>query len=192
MIADLPTSAAAFSPSPMVVEPTGRRGSGRTDDILTQPIRLLVKKGTLVETTGDVRDVLDPIETYRAELIEHYKLEMHVRIALRNRLQQIKEDAATEHEPVSDSSLNDFATFISLTLPTRRPSLFLLEKGNIRALWLNDKKEQVGLQFMGDGEVQFVMFVQRRRLVARDHGSEALDSMLGKIRSNRSEHLLYA
>ena len=43
-----------------------------------------------------------------------------------------------------------------------RPAIFLRDNvRNLRALWKNDDQEQIGLQFLGGGDVQFVILKRR-------------------------------
>jgi hypothetical protein len=60
-------------------------------------------------------------------------------------------------------------------------------------LWKNDQNEQIGLQFLGGGDIQFVIFKQRRTSLgmARVCGIDRADKMLGHIRASGAEGLLF-
>jgi hypothetical protein len=75
-----------------------------------------------------------------------------------------------------------------------RPSLFLNDNGNLRALWKNEQHEQIGLQFIGDNDVQFVIFKKRKgyATITRVAGVDSRGKILGYIRASGAETLLSA
>jgi hypothetical protein len=189
---------AAFSPPPLWVDVARRRGSDVVDD---PPLTLARPRRQVNHATSIATQAMDsPSDRYFAQLAERHRRESQVWMAVAERsqvwmavaerLQELRYDAESSGAPVSESSVHDFRYLLHKAQPARRPSIFLLDNGNIRALWLNDKKEQVGLQFLGEGEVQFVIFVQRPTLMARDHGTETLSAMFGRICSSGAAHLL--
>lgn len=182
---------AAFSPPPVIMEPSGRRGSEALQRV-RQPVR--TTSGSAWHEADSVEIVTSlvatPLSEYREEQAKRHRAQFNVQLSTKQRIQELKDDAELAGDPISESSIRDFQEFMKLAAPTRRPSIFLLHNGNVRALWLNDQGEQVGLQFMGDGEIQFVMFVRRAQIIARDHGTEELSAMLAKIRNNGCMHLL--
>jgi len=116
----------------------------------------------------------------------------HIKTEIESRLRELRADAESNGEPFSDASLSDLRAFLdSLPLATR-PAIFLLDSGNLRALWKNDAKEQVGLQFLGNGEVQFVIFSQRQNppFMAREAGARPLSAVRALIAEMDSERLL--
>lgn len=95
--------------------------------------------------------------------------------SLSSRLIKLAIDAEDEGIAISDESRRDLLRFLATRRSFREPSLFLLPNGNYRAMWWNDRKEQLGLQFLGDGEIQYVIFKERegvpgafRRAYGRD------------------------
>jgi hypothetical protein len=111
---------------------------------------------------------------------------------LSKRVQFLKVEAEIDRVPFSESSLADFRSFIRDIGLGARPSLFLNDNGNLRALWKNDRREQIGLQFLGDGNIQFVIFKQRKGALqmARVAGIDAKDRILGHIKASGAEGLL--
>jgi hypothetical protein len=179
---------AAFSPPPMWADMARPRGS----DIVAEPALTRARPRRQVNDAASiaVQAMDSPSDRYSAQLAERHRRQSQVWTAVAERLQELRYDAASSGAPVSESSVQDFRYLLQKAQPARRPSIFLLDNGNIRALWLNEKKEQVGLQFLGEGEVQFVIFVQRPTLMAREHGTETLSAMFGRICSSRAAHLL--
>jgi hypothetical protein len=179
---------AAFSPVPILVELARTSGTDIVDDSpvhLARPHRHVNHAASITTQAVD-----NPLGHYLTQLAEYQRHQSQVWMAVAERLQELRYDAASSGAPVSESSIRDFAYLLRKAQPARRPSIFLLDNGNIRSLWLNDKKEQVGLQFLGDGEVQFVIFVRRPTLMAREHGVESLSVMFAKICSSGAAHLL--
>lgn len=78
------------------------------------------------------------------------------------RIERLKADARIEDLEVSEASEEDLVAFLKAQTFTRRPSIGLLDNGNLRAVWRNSKHEQIGLQFRGDGECQYVFLSSRK------------------------------
>ena len=94
--------------------------------------------------------------------------------------------------PFSDASLPDFQVFMREIGPRARPSLFLGDNGNLRALWKNDRREQIGLEFLSEGNIPSVIFKERKGALkmARDAGVDAKDKILEHIKASEAEGLL--
>ena len=110
------------------------------------------------------------------------------------RLNELKKDARTEGHTVSSGSEKDLMTFLSEHVFTCRPFITLLDNGNLRALWKTPEGEQIGLQFRGGNEVQYVLFADRtdRGFMARSSGRDALSDIDGHINVHNLERLLAA
>jgi hypothetical protein len=93
---------------------------------------------------------------------------------IEQRLSELKAIAIEEGVAPSETSERDLRRFMESHAITRGPYLFLLENGNFRALWKNDRDEQVGLQFLGSSEVQYVIFARRANLetIVRSSGRD--------------------
>lgn len=92
------------------------------------------------------------------------------------RIDRLKILATEEGVETSAASESDLRAFLDSVAPSRRPYIALLDNGNFRAVWKNAEQEQVGLQFLGDSEVQYVLFALRpsRRFMARAAGRDVL------------------
>ncbi len=90
------------------------------------------------------------------------------------RLNQLK--TLSKDEDLSFNKLSSVCArnFVQKTAAYARPSIFLLTNGNIRLLWENSQNEQVGLQFMGNKQIQYVIFVQRDGLMAELMGVDKI------------------
>jgi hypothetical protein len=116
----------------------------------------------------------------------------HIRDEIESRLRELKADAGSNGEPFSEASLHDLRAFLDPLPLANRPAIFLLDNGNLRALWKSEA-EQVGLQFLGDGQVQYVMFSRPRQAehVSRRAGVQALSAIRALIATSALEHLLF-
>lgn len=74
------------------------------------------------------------------------------------RISDLKEIGKEEGVEISWRSKSDLLSFVNETNPSVRPLIALLDNGNLRALWSTEGGEQIGLQFRGQGEVQYVFF----------------------------------
>lgn len=60
----------------------------------------------------------------------------------------------------------------------KRPFITLLDNGNIRILWKNQEGEQIGLQFLGGKQVQYVLFALRENgIMARASGRDTINGV---------------
>ena len=98
------------------------------------------------------------------------------------RLRQLTEE---EDYCLNPSSEKDFWAFFELNPFVRQGNLVLLENGNLRAVWKDGRGTQIGLQFLGGGTVQFVIFKVRTqgRLVSRVYGRDDFEGIKCQIQA---------
>ena len=77
------------------------------------------------------------------------------------RVTELRKDALESSEPFSEASDAAFRAFLGNLVLTRRPSIFLLDNGDLSAVWDNSDGELVNLQFSGEGAIQYVAFRKR-------------------------------
>jgi hypothetical protein len=197
----VPSSTAAFSPPPVVLfEPAGQRGIA-TAPSFEDGAPAMPRRGwspprqnpfpsppTTIET-----ETPDPVAEYIAKKAVELWNRKRTRSQIEDRLRELHVDALRNAEPFSESSLANLGLFLDSLPLIERPAIFLLDDGNLRAVWRNAAKEQVGLQFLGNGVVQFVMFVKRQRppIMSRDAGTDALENMRARIEGNDCARLLF-
>lgn len=99
-----------------------------------------------------------------------------VRQAVEARIDRLKNFATEEGIEISAASERDLCAFLDSVALSRCPYIALLDNGNFRAVWRNADLEQAGLQFLGDGEMQYVLFALRppSRIMARAAGRDVL------------------
>jgi hypothetical protein len=74
------------------------------------------------------------------------------------RLDALDETAIEDEITVSKKSRKEVSAFAALLRSARMPTVFLVGNGNVRLRWSNERGEKVGLQFRGNGEVQYLFF----------------------------------
>lgn len=192
----LDASSAAFSQIQTAgfIEPSGRRGASCPPDEI--PVIHLRPKLRIVPEDGSSRSTVakfgidDPVhELIVAEAVRLFKQQL-INEQMQNRVRELHIDALRSQDPFSEASFNDLKQLIGTVRLTRRPSIFLLDNGNLRALWKNDANEQVGLQFLGRGAVQFVMFAKRPTFMMRESGVDELSAIAERLRANGCDRLL--
>jgi hypothetical protein len=76
------------------------------------------------------------------------------------RVSLLDETANEDEIQISLASRTDVEGFVKRLFGVRQPSVFLSGNGNFRLRWKNAQGEKVGLQFRGDGDVQYIFFKQ--------------------------------
>lgn len=183
------TSATAYAPPPIAAlyELAGRHGVRSARSVgLRGPVVSTPNTSATTTTSGEL--VLQIASERSASVAD--KARMAIEIS--NRLQFLEIAAEIDSIPFSEASLRDFQALMGEIGHHSRPSLFLNDNGNLRALWKNGQHEQIGLQFLGDGNVQFVIFKQRKGTLAmaRVAGIDAKEKILGHIKASGAETLL--
>jgi len=188
---DLQTSSAAFSPPVAQYELPGRRGTS-TDEVPALAARAFRKSisdslATVIEMACD-----DAVSEHFKAQVEKHLGQRQLRVETAARIRDLQIDAVLSGEAFSEDSLEDLMTFLNGLTPRERPSLFLLDSGNLRAFWRNESGEQVGLQFMGQELVQYVMFARRPKSqkILRHYGQDLLGEIRSKITLNGCDHLI--
>jgi hypothetical protein len=190
---DLQTSSAAFSPSVAQYERPGRRGTSTGVDDVPPPAGRKFRKNSS-ESLGTVNEIVsdDAVSKHFKAQVEKHLALRQIRVETSARLRELWIDAALSGEAFSEDSLEDLMSFLTGLTPRERPSLFLLDNGNLRALWRNQSDEQVGLQFMGQELVQYVMFARRpnSQRMLHHYGQELLGEIRTTITANGCDHLI--
>ena len=99
-----------------------------------------------------------------------------------SRLTELRHHAQDENIPWNHHSETDFQTFITANSHWRKALLGLANNGNLRATWRADDGSHLALQFLGHGDVEFVMFKQRHESasVSRATGHDTSDFVVFK------------
>lgn len=112
----------------------------------------------------------------------------------RPRIEDLREDAQLEDILWSDDSETDFWTFVVANSSWRKALLGLVNNGNLRATWKGDDGSHLALQFLGDGNAEFVIFKQRpgSRRVSRVAGIDTLQGVRSQVEAFDLARLVYS
>jgi hypothetical protein len=98
-----------------------------------------------------------------------------------SRITDLREIAKDEEGLFNEESAKEGERFASKLTTHRRPSVFLVANGNLRLLWASDAGEQIGLQFIGNSEVQYVLMARRDEKIATVMGVDRVDAIMRYI-----------
>jgi len=103
--------------------------------------------------------------------------------AYMSRLKILRDAAEHDGYTLNLPSEVDFKWFIQSYSDIRRGNLVLMDNGNLRAVWKDEQGAHLGLQFLGGGMVQYVIFKRRRQEqpVSRISGRDSLEGLERQI-----------
>lgn len=112
---------------------------------------------------------------------------------IEKRIELLKSIAEEEEGLFNSLSKDDFWSFMKHILFFNRPKIFLLENGNLRAVWKGVNGAHIGLQFLGNGNIQYVIFVRRpgARKISRSYGRDTFSGVLEYIAASDLEGLIH-
>ncbi|MCY4152017.1 MAG: hypothetical protein OXE94_07255 [Aestuariivita sp.] len=113
--------------------------------------------------------------------------------AYNHRISVLEEQAADEGIFLNSRSRETFQVFFRSNPMIKLGELYLLENGNLRAIWKGDGASHVGLQFLENGLIQFVLFKQRHPdvPVSRRYGRDTPSGVLAQIFELKLDKVLY-
>lgn len=151
---------------------------------------ILIQKKGFQQTGISVWNKEDEPETDEKAFQEREK----VRNSIKHRISTLKRLGLDEGITASEKSGKFLFDFFSKRMIENEPLIFLLENGNFRALWEGENGEQIGLQFLPDRNIQYVIFAQRpdRKDLARSFGSDTPEGIDRHVEINRLRSLLYS
>lgn len=135
---------------------------------------------------GSVEMALEPITQDPTFAFERY----------RERIAVLREAAEEEGIEWSEDSQRDFQAFVTGNSGWRRGSIVLMDNGNLRAVWDDDHDDDrhVALQFLGGGQIQYVIFKLRpgESRASRAAGNDTFDGIKRQIAAFDLNSLVYA
>ena len=134
-------------------------------------------------TAPDLRIESDPWSEYIAGLEEKESNAQQVRQAYKARIDVLRIAAAPEGIELNEASVRDFWSFIRSSHFSRQAGLALMDNGNIRAVWKGEDANHLGLHFLGDRQVQYVIFKRRpgSRRISRTAGIDTVEGIKKQI-----------
>ena len=110
------------------------------------------------------------------------------------RLKFLQDEAVDYGYELNSASEIDFRNFVRSAPDMRKGNLVLMDNGNLRATWKDEHGTRLGLQFLGGGMVQFVLFKRRKQrdLISRVSGRDSLEGLERQIVAFELNSLLHA
>lgn len=138
--------------------------------------------------------VSDPGTALARELGEKAKRAHADLQAYQTRIEALRAEAAQDGYDLRSASERDFWRFIRSEPFIRKGNLVLLDNGNLRAVWKDEGGTHVGVQFLGDQTVQYVIFKRRGAAgaISRVAGRDSIEGVLRQIAAFDLRSLIYA
>ena len=108
------------------------------------------------------------------------------------RIRALIAESESEGYLVNAASLAAFRSFVSQYPDMVRGRLVLMENGNFRATWQGDRDTHLGLQFLPDGLIQYVIFTRRpdSDAISRVRGRDTPDGIRRRMEAFNLQYRL--
>lgn len=128
------------------------------------------------------------------DTLERINRSLRTRANFERRLQVLVDEAEAEGYAFNPDSEAAYRWFLNEHPFLKAGRLFLMDRGNLRATWEDERETHVGLQFLPNGEVQYVIFTRRpsSRTISRVHGYDTLDGVPRLLAAYDLSHILAA
>ena len=109
------------------------------------------------------------------------------------RIETLKELAGEEGYVLDESSYNNFHKFLGKYPRLVHADLVMLDNGNLRAIWKGEKGTEVGLQFLKDSRVQYVLFNEfgPNCVESRPYGKGGFEETMKKIKEFDLDKIMF-
>ena len=136
--------------------------------------------------------LIDPVEAYDREIKSKPRL-YDIYSAYASRIEVLKEQAEVDGYSLNRASRDAFFEFLKTNPLIKRGRLVLMENGNLRAVWKGEKEAHIGLQFINNRSIQYVIFTRREPQfpVSRVSGRDTLDGIKRQIEAFDLNSVLY-
>lgn len=147
-----------------------------------------------VALTDFLVQVFDPGAALVRELGEKVKQAQKDVQAYQSRIEALRSDAMLDGYDLNAASEHDFWRFIRSEPFVQKGNLVLLDNGNLRAIWKGEHGAHIGLQFLGDQTVQYVIFKRRAAAgaISRVAGRDSIEGVIRQIAAFDLRSLIYA
>jgi hypothetical protein len=140
----------------------------------------------LIDPTGLQVQFMPEIEEKRRKLHQVWQ-------AYKVRIEYLRTEAELDGFTVNEVSEKDFWSFFRSMPFLRKAGVILMDNGNLRAVWRDEHKSRLGLQFLGDQSVEYVIFKRRQgaKDVSRAAGFDTLNGFKKQIHAFDLKTLVY-
>ena len=158
---------------------------------MSQKLRIHYSHGDDTKSSASRIDNLLAEEA--AQLYEPDVLRLEDPDIYRSRIKELCAYAMDDGYALCPESEQGFWNFFGGGPRLRRFELVLIDNGNLRAVWQDEQETHVGLQFLGDDILQFVIFKRRcpSQLISRVVGRDTIAGFKGQIQAFELQSLLY-
>ena len=124
-------------------------------------------------------ETVDPWQVFDTPFLEELSRARTAARAHETRITMLRAEGEQDEIILNPESERDFWEFVDANPLLHEAQLVLLDNGNLRAVWREAPDKHVGLQFLGRGMAQYVIFTQRshRPKVSRVAGRDTLDAL---------------
>jgi hypothetical protein len=92
--------------------------------------------------------------------------------SIETQVEELRRHATEEEEAFSEDSAAAALRFCHDLAADREPAIFLMANGNLRAVWQNEARDQIGIQFMANGLLQYVILRDRDGMTLKALGED--------------------
>ena len=144
-------------------------------------------------TCNDIR-LLHPNDTFSRKIGPVVRRLPQTVSGYDDRIEVLREQATLEGYSLNHDSKAGFLEFVRRNPLINPGRLFLLENGNLRAVWKGDDGAHIGLQFLSEKTIQYVFFARRESAlsVSRASGRDTVDGVRRQIAAFDLDELIYA
>ena len=137
---------------------------------------------------------IGPRNLFNAELADRVKQAWETVLAYQSRIEVLRSDAELDGFSVNEASERNFWSFVKSVPFACKAELVLVDNGNLRAVWDWEDGSHLGLQFLGDHTLQYVIFRRRKgsRHLSRVAGRDTSEGVKRQVRTFELEALLQA
>ena len=150
---------------------------------------------TVVSHIKNVRLLLlDSLDKYSWQGVTRSRALPEIVSAYDDRINVLEKQAATEGYFLNSGSKETFQRFFQKNPLIRLGRLVILENGNLRAVWKDKNGSHIGLQFLDNLSIQYVLFKRRKPglPVSRAYGRDTIDGLFQQITALELREVLYA
>ena len=136
----------------------------------------------------------DPRDRFIAELDRKKTQAREMYHAYMLRIELLRSEAELDGFTVNKASEEDFWLFVRSASFVHKAEVVLVDNGNLRAVWGGEDSSHLGLQFLGNRLVEYVIFKRRQatRDISRVAGRDRLDDIKRQIQAFDLTELVYA
>lgn len=130
-------------------------GLGRALPVVEDESRPSDAQADMIESASD----LD--ETHVDDLVEKRERANADRRKYKDRIETLRRLGKEDGYDLNRESGQDFWNFVDSIPLIRKGELCLIDNGNLRAVWKDEQGAHIGLQFQGNGRIQYVIFSRK-------------------------------